>query len=357
MGAPQELEARLRAIWTRKLQRWWQYYNELYLDGALRPPLLCLGEAEGELGRWEQQRRRLTISARHLEREPWLEVMETLRHEMAHQHADEVLKARGEPPHGPAFRQACQRLRCSPRASLQEDQPRAEDERVLRVLKKVLSLASSPNEHEARAAVSKARRLLLEYNIDVVALDQERGFACRGLGPIKARHASYEMWLPVILHEFFFVEVIWAPTYQARLDREGTVLQTYGTPANLDMAEYVYHFLSGLLEQLWRGYKERQGLRGERERQRYFAGVLQGVYRALQEQERQMDQQQALVWQGDPRLEEYYRYLNPRVRVRRGGGVVATAAYQDGVEEGRRVRIHRPLHERKEGLGGQLPAH
>lgn len=355
MSGNGEQSAGLHLAWIRKLGQWWVHYNGEYLGGALKPPLIRLGEGMEQLGLWEGSFRRLTIALSHLQEHPWLEVMETLRHEMAHQYAQEVLRA-DEPPHGPAFKQACQQLRCSSRASYQEGEERIEDERVLRVLKKVLSLASSPNEHEAQAAVNKARRLLLEYNLDIVELDRERGFTCRSLGPVKARHTSHEMWLPMILHEFFFVEVLWSPTYQPFLDREGTVLQIYGTPANLDMAEYVYAFLSGLLAQLWAGYKERQNLRGERQRQSYYVGLLQGVYGALREQEEQIHAGQALVWKGDPRLQEYYRYLNPRVRVRRGGGVTATPAYQDGMAEGRRVRIHRPLHERRDGVGGLLPA-
>ncbi|MBM3279604.1 MAG: DUF2786 domain-containing protein [Candidatus Handelsmanbacteria bacterium] len=352
----EELEAGLRRSWLRVLGQWWTHYNEEYLGGALKAPQFRLGEGEGQLGLWEAHLRRLSISARHLGEQPWLEVMETLRHEMAHQYAHEVLRATGDPPHGPAFARACQLLRCSPRATAQQDGEGGEDERVLRVLKKVLSLASSPNEHEAQAAVNKARRLLLEYNLDIVQLDQERGFSCRSLGQVKARHASHEMWLPMILQEFFFVEVLWAPTYQPLLDRQGTVLQIYGSPANLDMAEYVYAFLSGLLAQLWAAYKEKQGLRGDRQRQSYYVGVLQGVYGALGEQEERLRAGQALVWKGDPRLQEYYRYLNPRVRLRRGGRVAATPAYRDGMEEGRRVRIHRPLHQRREGAGGLLAA-
>ena len=356
MSPQGELAAGLHQAWTRKLAQWWAHYNQEYLGGVLQPPQIRLGEGERQLGLWEADLRRLSIGLHHVQQHPWLEVMETLRHEMAHQYAHEVLGATAEAPHGAAFQQACRLLRCSPAASTRPGEGQPEDERVLRVLKKVLSLAGSPNEHEAQAAVNKARRLLLQYNLDVVELDRERGFACRSLGPVKARHASHEMWLPMILHEFFFVEVLWSPTYQALGDREGTVLQIYGTPANLDMAEYVYAFLGGLLQQLWAAYKERQGLRGEGQRQSYYVGVLQGVHGALRDQEQHLHTSTALVWQGDPRLQEYYRYLNPRVRVRRGGGVRATPAYQDGVVEGRRVRIHRPLHERREAAGGLLAA-
>lgn len=353
---PREIAAALHAIWNRKLYAWWRYYNEDYLGDALQMPLIALSRGETELGNWDGARRRLSISARHIERDPWLQVMETLRHEMAHQYSDEVFKAREETAHGKAFGRACEKLRCSPRARGRGEGavPEGEDERILRRLKKVLSLASSPNEHEAEAAVKKARRLLLTYNIDVVQLDQERCFEHRYLGAIKGRRASFELWLAQILQEFFFVEVIWAESYRALEDRRGTVLQVCGTPTNLELSAYVYDYLTQLLERLWRDYRKEQGLRGNRERQRYYAGVLDGFYRKLRDQEQKIHAERALVWKGDGRLQEYYRYLNPRVHTRYGRGVAVSTAYMDGLEEGKKVTIHRPVGPASEGFGGYL---
>ena len=352
----ERIAAELRAVWSRKLNYWWHHYNEEYLRGGLRPPGIELGLGEVELGRWERQGRRLVISARHIERDPWLEVMETLRHEMAHQYADEVLKASGEGPHGRGFVQGCEKLRCSPRsrADGKDGQASSAEDGILQRLKKVLSLAESPNEHEAETAVKKARRLLLKYNIDATEFAQERRFGHRHLGAIKGRRASYEMWLAQILHEFFFVETIWVHSYRPLEDREGTILRVCGTPANLDMAEYVYDYLIQLLERLWAEYRQTRGLRGNRERQRYFAGVLEGFHQKLQEQERAIQTEQALVWKGDSQLGEYYRYLHPRIRTRYGRGVTASDAYKDGVEEGRKVTIHRPIGDDKGGFGGYL---
>ena len=59
------------------------------------------------------------------------------------------------------------------------------------------------------------------------------------------------------------------------------------------------------------------------------------------------------MWQGDSRLAEYYRYLNPKVETRATGGVLATNAFRDGVEEGRRVTIHPPVGAAT-GTGGLL---
>lgn len=352
----EEVRSQLRATWSRKLYQWWHYYNAEYLNEALRSPRIELSQSEAELGRWDGARRCLSISVAHLESDPWLEVMQTLRHEMAHQYVDEVLGERGEGPHGAAFRRACEKLRCSPQArglsGVQE-----EDERVLRVLKKVLSLAHSPNENEAQVAVEKARTLLLRYNVDLVDLDRERNFAQCSLGKVKGRRASYELWLASILQEFFFVESIWGESYEPLEDRKGTILQIYGTPANLEMASYVYEYLTVVLQRLWEDYKRARKLRGNRERQRYYVGVVEGFYRKLRQQEETVRGAGVLVWRGDSRLRAYFRYHNPHVRTTYGGsGVRASAAYKDGLEDGRQVTIHRPVTSSEEGFGGYLHA-
>ncbi|MEW6755984.1 MAG: DUF2786 domain-containing protein [Candidatus Latescibacterota bacterium] len=356
MTAAWRLDAALHQAWSQRLGQWWRYYNEEYAGGGLQPPRIELGQAAAELGRWERDRRRIVISREHLERDPWLVVMATLRHEMAHQYADEVLQALDEPAHGPAFQHACWRLRADPRGR-QAGSPAAlaaGEERIVARLRKVLSLAGSPNQHEAEAAVQKARRLLLRYNVDLVSLDQERQFEHRWLGEVRSRRASYELWLAQILHDYFFVETIWVESYRPLQDRVGTVLQISGTRANLDMAAYVYEYLTGLLEPLWRRYRRRRRLGGNGERQRFWAGLMEGFLRRLQEQEKGLHVAEALVWQGDARLQEYQRYLYPRMRTRSTRGVAATQAYRDGYREGRSISIRRPVAEAGRGFGGYL---
>ncbi|MFQ5930438.1 MAG: SprT-like domain-containing protein [Acidobacteriota bacterium] len=354
------LKGELRNIWNRKLYLWWRYYNQEYLSGALKAPLIRVGDGEHELGRWDGARRTLTISEAHIIQDPWLSVMDTLRHEMAHQYVEEIFEVVDEGPHGSAFQQACKRLRCIPQAKTRRDEFRntqgraARDEKIVRRLQKVLSLSASPNEHEAQAAVQKARYLLLKYSIDLTELDEERQFGTRSLGVVKGRRMSYELWLGSILNEFFFVEVLWAQSYDALRDRTGSVLQIFGAPANLDMAEYVYHYLLQLLDRLWGEYKAANGIRSNRERQRYFAGVLDGFYQKLDEQERTLQESYALVWKGDPKLQAFYRYLHPGVRTRYWGGVCPTQVYRDGVEEGGRVTIQQPIAERRASLGVYL---
>jgi hypothetical protein len=354
----------LDRAWGRALYRWWEFYDREYLFAALQRPLIHLGGGQQRLGEWDPALRRITISRHHIRSDPWFHVLDTLRHEMAHQYVWEVLHVRDEEPHGPAFRAACAKLRCDPRATTRltgeggagsspEEQTEA---RVTRLVRKLLSLADSPNENEAQSAVNKAQRLLLAYNIDLVDADGDRGFARRQLGQIKGRHPAWELWLAMILNEFFFVEVLWTRSYCAAHDREGTVLEVYGTQTNLAMADYVHAYLTQLLERLWSDYRRARSLRNNRERMRYFAGVLQGFHGKLGRQRielEELSETTALVWQGDDRLQSYYRYHNPRIQTRQTGGVAASEAFRHGVEEGRRVNLRQPVAS-ADNFGGYL---
>lgn len=359
MGAAPH-DAELERAWGRALYRWWEHTNREYLHGALRRPQIHLGDGEAHLGEWDPAQRRITISRQHIRRDPWTAVLDTLRHEMAHQFVWEVLGARDERPHGEAFRQACQRLRCDPRPTAAAHVAGDDEQRVVRLVRKLLSLGDSPNENEAQAAVNKAQRLLLEYNIDLVEADAARAFERRQLGRVKGRHPAWELWLAMILNEYFFVEVLWVRSYDAPRDREGTLLEIYGTATNLDMAEYVYDYLSQLLERLWDDYRTARGLTDNRERMRYFAGVLQGFHGKLGRQRADLAEGAAdvpatrdLVWQGDPQLQAWYRWHNPRIQTRQTGGVAASDAFRHGVEEGRRVSLRRPVTS-ADGRGGLL---
>lgn len=351
----QDLSSDLHRAWGRRLANWWSQYNDDYVDGRMQPPAVRIGHSRAKLGQWDGLRREITISSHHIARDDWMSVLETLRHEMAHQYVQEVLAVTDEAAHGRAFAKACEKLRCAPEAGatvadLAGDGP----DKTLRVIQKLLSLADSPNENEAQAAVQKARRLLVKYNVDVVELDRARNFGYRVLGDVKGRHTSAELWIGSILNQFFFVEALWSQSYDAGRDRRGTVLQVYGTRENLDFAAYVHDYLAGLLPLLWKSYRESRDLPDNRERQRYYAGVMEGFHTKLKTQAARMATTEALVWKGDPKLEAFFRHHNPRVVTRYGGGVTRTETYEDGFAEGKNVSIRKPVDARGDGVAGYL---
>lgn len=334
----ENLDHRLVTAWSRELYAFWHHFNDEYLGGRLRRPVIVVSRARRTLGGWDASRRILTIAARHIAHDSWESVLQTLRHEMAHQYADEILDGGEEAPHGPAFRRACTVLRITPQAAA----PAGEKRLVSRV-QKLLSLGASPNEHEAAAAMRKAHALLLEHNINLVEHAGQRVFEERTLGSVRGRRHAWEYSLSMLLSEFFFVEVIWGPSYDAVRDRRGSLLKVYGSPENVDLAEYVFTYLTRLLPRLWSEYRARRKLHGNRERLRYFDGVLRGLHEKLEAEQRQLQQERGLVYLGDSALQRFFRHLNPRIRTSTLRGTLETAAYQDGRRDGRGVCLRRPV--------------
>ncbi|MEM7199766.1 MAG: DUF2786 domain-containing protein [Planctomycetota bacterium] len=330
--------------WAAELLDWWSYYNDLYLRGALRPPVLRVGDGTAQLGSWTRETRTLSIGEHHIRRDPWLEVLETLRHEMAHQFADEVLKATDEAPHGTAFRRACQLLQAEGHGrDPEQSRPDPAAQRMLDRIHKLLSLGESPNQNEAQAALDKARELLLRHQLEGVGAAHPSQYEVRWLGDIKGRHPLWEQLLGALLGEFFFVRVIWVHSYDPLRDRRGTVLEIAGNPEHLAMANYVHGFLCQVLPALWRDYRTNRGLTGNRDRLRFFAGAVRGFRDKMRAQDQGLRQRFALVPVGDPALDAFVRRRHPSTRTSRTGGHARSQAYEDGVAEGQRIRLRRPL--------------
>ena len=94
-------------VWLAELARAWRDLNQLHFGGALRRPVLALTDTERRLGCWQREGRTLSLSRVLLMKRPWGVVLEVMRHEMAHQYVDEVLRIHDQTAHGPAFQRVC----------------------------------------------------------------------------------------------------------------------------------------------------------------------------------------------------------------------------------------------------------
>jgi len=167
----------LRA-WTDRLYT--EYENILFhYRIRLNTPLIRISELTATWGQWAQLTRTITLSHRLIERHSWDVVVEILKHEMAHQLVDERLG--GDDLHGPVFRKACNMLGVADWAAkasgeLPQEIPSwrnlavtPEEERLLKRVEKLLSLAASTNEHEATLAMQRVRELYARHNLAFAA--------------------------------------------------------------------------------------------------------------------------------------------------------------------------------------------
>ncbi len=337
------LSAEFETACVRALLDEWKTLNASHFRRRMRPPMIALEDSETRLGCWSGRERTIRMARRLVLGRPWRVVVEVLKHEMAHQYVDEVLRIQGEAAHGESFRRLCAELAIDARATgLPDAGGEAEQDRVLGRVAKLLALAQSPNLHEAELAMQEAQRLMLRYNLDAATAGTRRAFGFRQLGTPTGRVQAPERMLGAILCTHFFVEAIWVTVYEPRLGTRGSVLEVSGTEANLALAEYVHGFLLHTSERLWREHKRQHGIRSDRARRSFLVGVMRGFLDKLGA-DRTVQQAEGLVWVGDRDLRRYYDARYPRRQSVSHSRISSTGAYRDGQSAGRGIVLHKPI--------------
>jgi hypothetical protein len=332
----------LEAAALRAVRATYSDLNETFFKGRLRRPTLEFTDTTARLGRWMREWRRLDLSRALLLNHGWGVLVEVLKHEMAHQYTDEVMGALDEGAHGPTFRRVCEERGFDARAvGIPEVSP-SHHAPILDRVAKLLALAESSNEHEAQAAMNAAQRLMLKHNLEEISVGRAEALNYRHLGAPTGRVSEAERILANILSEHFFVDAIWVPVWRPTEGKRGSVLEICGRLENLEMSEYVYSFLMQTAARLWSEHKKSLGIRQNRDRRAYVAGVMAGFRQELKEQQRR-NTKEGLVWVGDPEVGEFFHQRHPRIRWTRHVSSRGTSAHEHGVAAGRRIVLHRGI--------------
>jgi len=341
------------ALTLREVVRCYAEMNAALFGSELRLPHLTWSEAVGTWGAWCPGDRKLSLSPRLLSL-GWGELVEVLKHEMAHQYVDEVLGLGGqEGPHGSSFRRVCRERGIDPRAageprapgqadpSEESSDPEAHQRRTaLRRFEHLLALAQSDNQFEAESAMVKAQKILLKYNLEQAASAGKSEYSFRHVGSPTGRRMAWESLLGVLIGEHFFVEVIIVPVYRPLEKKRGSVFEMCGVRHNLETAAYTYDFLHRTALAMWKRHKKALAIPSDRDKQSFLYGVMTGFSSKL-EREAKTSQEEGLVWLGDPELHRYFRRRHPHVRKVSGQAKTLNDAFAQGREVGARIVIHK----------------
>ncbi len=345
--------------WIRQLKEDWKLANYSYFRDKMRLPDLSLSSSEGVLGQWKGGcYRSLSISMILIHTHRWEYVQEVLYHEMAHQYVEEVLGVLEERPHGEAFKRVCLEHGIDPSATGRVQSWVSKREKfyiassdkhnIINKVNKLLALAQSTNVHEAGSAMAKAQDLLLKHNLSLLEMRTEIKYTHKQIGRVERRNPILSI-ISAILSRFFFVEAIWTFGYDAHEDRSGRVLEICGTPENVEMAEYVYHYLQNTSELKWTAHKKQEQINKNRHRRTFIYGLLDGFYKKLEGREIE-NRSKDLVWKGDPQLKAFTHRRNPRlVRSSSRYSRSCKDAYRSGVIQGNHLVISKGIPERRKG--------
>jgi hypothetical protein len=337
--------AELERALLEELKLWWAGLNHRLFDGRMNPPVLLLKDTGRQLGAWERGTRHLGLSRTLVQEASWGEVVEVLKHEMAHQYVDEVLRQTDETAHGPTFRAVCAERGIDGRAAgrvADTGEGSHERARVVGRIQKLLALADSPERNEAEAAMRAARRLLLKHNLSVAEARVEERYAWRQLGRPSGRIPTHERLLAGILGQHFFVSCVWVHAFDASRGRRGRVLEIAGTPENLEIASWVHGWLLETGERLWQAHRRARRLRSNSDRRRFLQGVMVGFHEKL-EQENASCAETGLVWRGDAGLDGWVERRHLGLRAGRRTRVTTDAAWHEGRSAGQQIVLHKPV--------------
>ncbi len=312
------------------------------------------------LGHWDEDCRTVTLAERLVRRAGLRDVTAVFRHEVAHQIVSELYAIRGAQAHGEAFRRACALLEIPAKSTLAVDLPEdglhAGDRGVLARVRKLLALGTSSNTHEAESALAKAHELALRHNLDLVAeaagmpssaphgpnpnpnADRHDRYDVRLLAPVFKRVPSYIWPIATMLSESYFTTYI----CRGHRDADGKRVQTielYGTPENLELAEYVWYFLLHQGELAWNAYRRSEGRTKGRHKTSFLNGLFEGFRETLDRRAKHLASTKALVWLGDPKLDAFYRRRNPHVSTRSVSPQVEREVHAAGHDRGKKLRL------------------
>jgi hypothetical protein len=271
-------------------------------------------------------------------------IKHVMGHEIAHLISDKIFNMNDLKSHGESFKKACNMLGVKPSATITEDELDEFDifenkkKNVILKIKKLIALSESSVESEANLALSKARELMLKYNIESISENKEEDYIIRPVGKTYKKIPTYIKEISNLVSEFYFVNVI--ITYR----KNGRGFEFFGTKENLDIAEHIFCCLAYQCDMLWKKYLKEKNNSGKYSKVSYLEGVVLGYKSKLKNNEEEIKDKYSLIWYGDQLLQEMYRRQYPSARNvsyyscgRNGSG------YDAGINDGKNLRISKGI--------------
>lgn len=213
------------------------------------------------------------------------------------------------------------------------------DKTILIKIQKLLSLANSDNEHEARAAAEKANALLIKHNLTMQqAKDVSEEYENTVL-EMGQRVPVVLKYVNSIVLKHFFVELI-----RSRVSNK-TTIAVLGTKTNVEIAVYVHGYLCLQFEALWKSYKARTGAAANA-KQSYWMGLFGGLDRQLSTQRDIVQREVGLVIVKDMGLEKFKASQFGRLTKGTSSKIDINdrSAMAAGKEDGAKLRITKAMH-------------
>lgn len=223
--------------------------------------------------------------------------------------------------------------------------------KIIDKIQKLLALATSPVEAEAKSAAAMANKLLIQHNLtmqDVPDKSQKQYEKDTLFEGSEAR--TEDKFITSLLGEYFFVRIV------TRRDRRAgkTIFIILGEETNVAVARYVYEFLHRAFKDLWKQYQKETGAKSG-SKQSYYMGLYKGLQEQFKAKHREVVTDRGLILVKDGDLERFVKDNFDRLRSSSQKVNLNDArAKEQGFEKGKSLHISRGIESSSGNLGKYL---
>lgn len=328
-----------KKVWSHKLHN--EFHNQVRLiergkilsnaeeDAILKEPIFCINQNNGQWGSWNAKERILTLNEKLFVYFPWSAVVQVLKHEMAHQVVSENFKMDCcGIAHGEAWRKACGMLDVEPNVAVSYEFLQKYDvgdyDKISQRIQKLLALSESDYEDESHSAMTKAMELMQRYNIRMAKKDKSKILISRPIGILWKKMPNYLWSLMRTLQSHYNVKFIQAYTRISEngFSRKYHYMEIFGSPENLDVAEYTAYYLIREAENKWNDFKlSDKYVKGQHGKIQWQKNFMYGFANKLNKRHDKVTERfsrevgmKSLILANDKMLEEAYDKAYPNRR-------------------------------------------
>lgn len=216
-------------------------------------------------------------------------------------------------------------------------------EQILEKVQKLLSLAGSDNENEARMASAKASELLLKYNLSLSQVkDFQPEYERKEVSDELLAFQAHHLILCSLIQEFFIVKILVTSTQQ-KFGNRVKVISFIGTAVNIQVAEYVYTYLDRMFPVLFDQYRRKNYDAKLTDRKAYYVGLSKGIRENLEATKFKVEQEAGLVIMPDANLKKYVDTISTKTVNSKSSYSANPDAVNAGIEAGKNLKIQRGL--------------
>lgn len=226
------------------------------------------------------------------------------------------------------------------------------DKSMIEKIQKLLQLANSDNENEAKIATQRANELLLKYNLSMQQVENHQNeYITEPIADTGLVLKPHQTLIGGILMDFFFVRIIIhrkfvgysSGQWGVARSQYKKVFQLVGTAENVKIATYIFSYLNDAYPKLWKEKYDRDASLTLKDKQSYFMGLTIGIRHVLEETKFKVQNETGLVLKEDAKLKEHMDKMDLGSYGGQSSSEVNPEVVQEGIEDGKNIRLRKPI--------------